>query len=229
MEVYLYCSYEHSRTGFFMTHLKDNQLLPITDVPEIVGDFFSYDRFRVLWYDMCSEDKKQFWKPKPEGMFFGIRNIFGEMADGRKCTANLLIITNADEIPDLRRIALSVLGDYPAFEGQFSGWLRAGGSSYELNIGAFSGWIDAYRKTDTLHRFISSKSRASNLLPWMQRAKDPYLETDLLRLAVYTSAWQDIQQTMGNGMAWRIKHPCALDVEEFENIFIREAPLWELL
>ena len=36
MEVYFYCSYEHSQKGFFMTKLMDGQLVPAGSVPEKV-------------------------------------------------------------------------------------------------------------------------------------------------------------------------------------------------
>lgn len=228
MEVYFYCSYEHSQKGFFMTRLVEGQLLPVETVPEKVEEFFSYDRFQVLWYDLCEREEQKLWKPQPNGAFFGLRNLRGEMADGRRCTANLLLIADTDEMTDLRRVALSVLGDYPEFERQFTGWLRVGGQSYELNTEAFSRWMASCTQAGHLERFAGPKSKASDLLFWMQRVEEPRIETELLRLAVYTSGWKDVQQVMGQGMAWKLKHPCALTPEEFENVFVREAPLWEL-
>lgn len=228
MEVYFYCSYEHSQKGFFMTRLVNGQLQPVEEIPEKAENFFSYDRFQVLWYDCCDEEEQKLWKPQPQGMFFGLRSLRGEMADGRRCTANMLMIADVEEITDLRRIALSVLGDYPAFERMFTSWLRVGGLSYELNTEEFSKWMETSAEADCLNRFAEPKSKASNLLFWMQRVEDPRVETELLRLAVYTSSWKDVQSVMGQGLAWRLKHPCALTPEEFENVFIREAPLWEL-
>lgn len=228
MEVYFYCSYEHSQKGFFMTRLESGELLPAETVPENVEAFFSFDRFQALWYDVCSQQEQTLWKPQPYGSFFGLRNLRGEMADGRRCTANLLLMADADEVTDLRRIALSVLGDYPKFQQQFTGWLRVGGHSYELNTQSFSRWMEACSHAGHLERFAGPNTRASHLLAWMQRVEEPKLATDLLRLAVYTSSWKDIQQIMGKGIAWKLKHPCALTPEEFEEVFIREAPLWEL-
>lgn len=228
MEVYFYCSYEHSQKGFFMTRLVSGELLPAETVPENVEAFFSYDRFQALWYDVCSQQEQKLWKPQPDGMFFGLRNLRGEMADGRRCTANLLLIADGEETTSLRRIALTVLGDYPAFQRQLTGWLRVGGHSYELNIQAFSQWMETCSHYGRLERLVQPETRAASLLAWMQRVEEPKLETDLLRLAVYTSGWKDIQQVMGKGIAWKLKHPCALTPEEFETVFIREAPLWEL-
>lgn len=228
MEVYFYCSYEHSQKGFFMTRLVDGQLHPVETVPANVEEFLSYDHFQALWYDLCDPKEQKLWKPLTSGMIFGLRNLRGEMADGRRCTANILWIADANEMPNLRRIALSVLGDYPAFERQFTGWLRVGGHSYELNTEAFSRWMASCTGANHLNRFAAPKSKAADLLFWMQRVEEPRVETELLRLAVYTGSWKDVRNVMGQGMAWKLKHPCALTPEEFDNIFIREAPLWEL-
>lgn len=228
MEVYFYCSYEHSQTGFFMTRLEDHALVQAVDVPEFAEEFFSYDRFQILWHDPCGKEDRKLWKPQPSGMFFGLRNLRGTMADGRRCTANLLFSAQDDEVPGLRRIALSVLGDYPEFQRQLTGWLRVGGASYELNTDAFLSWMERCKNAGHLTRFTDSRSRASQLLLWMQRRDAPRLETDLLRLAVYTSHWKDVQQVMGQGLAWKLKHPCALSPEEFEQLFVENAPLWEL-
>lgn len=227
MEVYFYCSYEHSQKGFFMTRLEGKQLQPVEAVPEPVEAFFSYDRFQVLWYDRCSAEQK-LWKPQPDGMFFGLRGLRGRMEDGRGCTANLLLTAGEEEMAHLRRLALTVLGDYPAFERQFTGWLRPGGLSYELNTEAFVSWMEGCGQAARLARFTDPKEKVSNLLLWMQRVEQPRLENELLRLAVYTSDWKDVQQVMGQGIAWKLKHPCALTPEEFEKEFVGKAPLWEL-
>lgn len=228
MEVYFYCSYEHSQKGFFMTRLADGQLMPVEDIPQKVEEFFSYDRFQILWYDLCEQETQKLWKPQPNGMFFGLRNLRGQMTDGRGCTANLLLFADSDEVAALRRIALSILGDYPAFERQFTGWLSVGGCSYELNTQAFCAWMDACSEASQLERYADPKSKAANLLFWMQRVEEPHIELELLRLAVYTGSWKDVQSVMGQRVAWMVKHPCALSPEEFESIFVREAPLWEL-
>ncbi len=228
MEVYFYCSYEHSQKGFFMTRLDNDRLVPVETVPETVESFFSYDHFQVLWHDLCGGSERKLWKPHPYGMFFGLRNLQGEMEDGRRCTANIVMVANFSEMAKLRRIALSILGDYPGFKRQLTGWLRIGGHSYELNTGAFTRWMESCAGAASLHRLAAPKSKASNLLSWMQRVEEPRLETELLRLAVYTSSWKDLQIVMGQGMAWKVKHPCALTPEEFEDVFINAAPLWEL-
>lgn len=228
MEVYFYCSYEHSQKGFFMTKLMDGQLVPAGSVPEKVEVFFSYDRFQALWYDLCTQENQKLFNPQPYGTFFGLRNLRGQMADGRGCTANMVIIADAYEMTALRRIALSVLGDYPAFERRLTSWLRVGGHSYELNLEAFCGWMDSCAAASRLDRFADAKSQASNLLLWMQRAEAPRMETELLRLAVYTGSWKDVREVMGQGMAWKLKPSCALSPDEFEDIFVGGAPLWAL-
>ena len=161
MEVFFYCSYEHSQKGFFMTRLVNGQLQPVETVPENVEAFFSYDRFQVLWYDFCDEEVQTLWRPQPRGMFFGLRNLRGEMADGRRCTANLLLIADADEMTDLRRLALTILGDYPTFERQFTSWLRVGGHSYELNTQAFCTWMEECSGASHLERYAGPGSQTT--------------------------------------------------------------------
>ena len=95
MDVYFYCSYEHSQKGFFMTQLVNRELRPVDAVPEIVESFFSYDRFQLLWHDLFVKEGQKLWKPQPNGMLFGLRNLRGEMADGRRCTANILLIADS--------------------------------------------------------------------------------------------------------------------------------------
>lgn len=227
MEVYFYCSYEHSQKGFFMTRLVNGQLTPAQTVPDKVREFFSYDRFQVLWYDSCESKDRKLWKPQPDGMFFGLRNLRGEMADGRRCTANMLLIAPGDEMTELRPVALAILGDYPKFQRQFTGWLSVGGDSYELDTEAFGRWMKGCRQALRMDGVTQTKSKVTELLFRMARTEQPRLETDLLRLAVYTSGWKDLQQVMGRGVAWKIKHPCALTPDAFEKLFITEAPLWQ--
>lgn len=212
-----------------MTRLEETGLCPAENAPDTVSDFFSYDRFQILWRDLCAPEKQTFFTPSPSGAFLGIRNLRGEMADGRRATVNLAFLANAYEMADLRRIALSVLGDFPAFRRQTLSWLSIGGvCSYEIRTDAFRKWMDHCRESGCLRRLASPKSRAAKLLLWMQRVEEPRFETDLLRLAVYTATWKDASATLGEGLAWKLKHPCALTPEEFETIFTDQAPLWEL-
>jgi len=212
-----------------MTRLEKTGLSPITDVPDTVRDFFSYDRFQILWRDLCPTGGQTFFRPIYRGAFLGIRNLRGEMADGRRATANLAFLADAEEETDLRRIALSVLGDFPSFNRKILSWLSVDSTfGYRINAEAFEGWMASARESGCLRRLAAPKSPAAKLLLWMQRVEEPRFESDLLRLAVYTSTWKAAAAALGGGLAWKLKHPCALTPEEFDTIFSAQAPLWEL-
>ena len=211
-----------------MTQLVENTLVPVNEIPNHVENFFSLDRFQILWYDVCDKSKKTFFKPMTNGSYFGVRNIFGKMADGRDITVNLFIIANEDEMSWLRKIALTILGDYPSFQRMLTSWFCIGGCSYELDVCKFTEWLENCRICKHLKRLAPAESKAVQILKWLRGIDLPATEWELLRLAVYTMNWKDIKTVMGNGITWKIKHPCLLSCEQFEQEFISKAPLWNL-
>ncbi len=212
-----------------MTKIENSELVPVENLPEFADAFFSYDRFQFLWYDICDAQKSNLWKPYTKGAFLGIRNLCGEMSDGRKCVANLAFIAEEEELSKLRRIALQILGNYSAFQRCLAGWLSVGGYSYELDIESFNQWLLRCMNATKLKLHALPNSKAVSMLRWMQRTEEAKLEFELLRLAVYTSHWKDIRYFTGDRAVWSLKHPNAVTPKEFENIFETDEQLWELM
>lgn len=230
MEIYFYCSYEHSRTGFFLTRLENEQLVPadFSLLPPVVEEFFSYDRFRFLWRELCDELEKPLSRPEITGSFCGIREMKGIMRDGRSGTVNMAIYADAHELTLMRRVVLSILGNIDAFRETLFQWLSAGGAcSYQLDGAAFRHWLDACGSCTHL-RPVSKQSAAADLLPVIQRTSPPRLERDLLRLAVCIRSWEELYGTMGSRLMWGLKPRCVLTEQEFIHAFSGHGPVWIL-
>lgn len=227
MEIYFYCSYEHSHTGFFLTRLENEQLVAadFSSLPPVVEDFFSYDRFRFLWRDLCHELEKPLEQPEITGSFCGIREMKGSMCDSRSGTVNMAIYAQVDELTLMRRVVLSILGDFDSFRGMLFQWLSAGGDSYQLDGAAFQRWLKECGSHTHL-RPVSKHSAAVELLPRLQRNTAPRLERDLLRLAVCTRSWKELSETMGSRLMWGLKPRCVLMEQEFTEAFSGHGPVW---
>lgn len=230
MEIYFYCSYEHSRTGFFLTRFENEQLVAadFSSLPPVVEEFFSYDRFRFLWRDLCYELEKPLDQPEIIGSFCGIREMKGIMRDGRSGTVNMAIYADAHELTLMRRVVLSILGDFDTFRGTLFQWLSAGGDcSYQLDGAAFQRWLEECGSRTHL-RPVSKQSAAASLLPNLQRNTTPRLERDLLRLAVCIRSWKELSETMGSRLMWGLKPRCVLMEQEFTKAFSGHGPVWTM-
>lgn len=230
MEIYFYCSYEHSRTGFFLTRFENEQLTAadFSSLPPVAEEFFSYDRFRFLWRDLCYELEKPLDQPEVIGSFCGIREMKGIMRDGRSGTVNMAICADAHELTLMRRVVLSILGDFDAFRGMLFQWLSAGGPcSYQLDGAAFRHWLEECGSRTQL-RPTSKQSVAVSLLPNLQRNTTPRLERDLLRLAVCIRSWKELSETMGSRLMWSLKPRCVLMEQEFTKAFSGHGPVWTM-
>lgn len=228
MEIYFYCSYENSSTGFFLTRLENEQLVAadFSSLPPVVEEFFSYDRFRFLWRDLCHELEKTLEQPEITGSFCGIREMKGNMRNGRSGTVNMAIYANANELTLMRRVVLSILGDFDAFREMLFQWLSAGGDcSYQLDGAAFRRWLEEC-SSHTHLRPVSKQSVAAGLLPSLQRNTPPRLERDLFRLAVCTRSWKELSETMGSRLMWGLKPRCVLMEQEFTKAFNGRDPVW---
>ena len=232
MNIYLYCSYEHSQYGFFLSSIEENGLQPVhswSTVPKCVTDFFSYDRFQILWRDLSAPQTSMFAKHEITGGFLGIRNMNGHMADGRKGTVNIAFFAEAHELTELRRVALSVFGDYGAFVGKIFGLLTVGGEcSYQLDTAAFQLWLGQCTQNNKLKKLRENDDAANQLLVYMQERDQVVVEPQLLHFAVSTSDWKTIYKTMGEHKLWYFKPKCVITIGEFEQIFRGQGPLWEL-
>jgi len=230
MEIYFYCSYEHSRTGFFLTRFENEQLVAadFSSLPPVVEEFFSYDRFRLLWRDLCYALEKPLDPPEITGSFCGIREMKGIMRDGRNGTVNMAIYADAHELTLMRRVVLSILGDFDTFRGTLFQWLSAGGDcSYQLDGTAFRRWLEECGSRTHL-RPVSKQSAAASLLPSLQRNTAPRWERDLLRLAVCIRSWKELCETMGSRLMWGLKPRCVLMEQEFTKAFSGHGPVWTM-
>lgn len=231
MEIYFYCSYEHSKRGFFLTRLEEDGLVPAEDggwhPPEVVWKFFSYDRYRFLWRDLCPPVDKPWQRPQCAGSFCGLRDLRGAMADGRSGTANLAFLAGSEEETLLRRTALAILADYSGFQAMIFRWLSVGEPcGYRLDVPAFRDWLRRCGSASRL-RLVEADSPAARLLPGLQRTEPPRLERDTLRLAACTCTWKEIYESMGSRSIWRRKPRCAITEEQFDAAF-SGGPVWTL-
>jgi len=229
MKIFFYCSYEHSQKGFFMTQVEGNTLIPAKNIPCEVSEFFSYDRYQVLWRDLPSAKGWSRRSRETEGSFLGIRNISGRNIENRKFVVNFCIIASKEEENRLRKAALTILGDYVKFEMQMLSWLKVGGEcSYELNFTAFSKWLEDCSSNNQLVPVKMERSAFKKLLPLLTRSKAPSSEKELLRLAVYTSSRDDIIKLMGDKRIWRSRLENLIGTSEFSTLFKDNSPLWEI-
>lgn len=234
MKIYFYCSYEHSQTGFFLSELIGQELVPAQweqgCLPTAVRDFFSIDRYRFLWTDLCASAEAPWLNPQPVGGFCGIRGLSGAMAGGRNCTVNLAFYASGEEeMVHLRRISLAILGSFDSFQTMLFESLNVGGPcSYQLDGDRFTRWLALNISANRLKLLVEPKDPAAKLLPYLQRPEPPKFETDLLHLAVCTCPWQEIYETKSNKLLWMRKPKCVLSVEEFRSAFTGRDPLWQL-
>lgn len=232
MEIYFYCSYEHSRRGFFLTRLEEDGLVPAEgegrQPPEAVREFFSYDRYSFLWRDLCPPVEKPWQRPQCTGSFCGVRNLRGAMADGRNGTVNLAFLAGPEEEALLRRTALSILADYGGFQSMIFGWLSVGEPcGYRLDAPAFWDWLRRCGGAGQLRRLAAEESPAARLLSLLQPAQPPRLERDTLRLAACTCTWNEIYEAMGGRLIWRRRPRRAITEEQFDAAF-SGGPVWTL-
>ena len=234
MDIYFYCSYEHSRTGFFMTKLEREALIPAVrpghTPPEAVRSFFSYDRFLLLWRDLCGQEPLPRRGIQISGSFFGLRSLTGVMSDGRSGVINLAFLAQpGEDAAALRRAALTILGDYDRFVRELFSMLRAGGDcGYELDTAAFGRWLDICRSARTLRPVCPRGKKALELLPRAVSREMPKRQTDLLHLAVCACLWEEVRGTLGDSLLWHFKPRCVLTPDQFSNTFQGGGALWEL-
>lgn len=231
MEIYFYCSYEHSRKGFFLTRLQGDTLVPAdgisgTAAPEQVRDFFSYDRFRILWRDFCAEEGGILF-PVPAMCFFGIRGLEGIMSD-RRASVNLAVTAGWDEFFSVKHFVLSVLGDFDAFSLKLLQCLSVGGKcGYELNREAFERyggeWFRKCAGTDMQaagRLCVPETDPAGALLLRLQKTDNvPKTERDLLHFAVCSMDWAAAVSGFEHKWLWKLPPKCVVNQEEFAEHF----------
>lgn len=229
MQCYFYCTYQHSPTGFFLSRLDGETLSPVKGGgPLTVREFFSYDRFRFLWRDFGRPAEYALGRPHRTGGFCGVRKLEGTLSDGRGSTANLIFLAPKAELPLLRKVALTILGDMDAFRTRLFSLLSVGGPcGYELNASAFRQWVADCGKAGNPQPRPDSAIWESRLFDKLCQDAPPRWERDFLRLACCTCKWSEVYHTMGNPLIWRIKPSRVLSEEEFSACFGRGA-VWRM-
>lgn len=220
MKVYFYCSYEHSKRGFFpvVAELADRDDCRIfaadgihgEEMPVEVNDFFSYDRFRILWRDYGGKEDGIF-RPSPEKTLFGIRDLTGKVSD-RSVIINLAFFS---EMPDkegvitVKDAVYAVMNAYSEFVKKIFEWFTIGGEhGYEIDCSGMYEWLLKKKKT------VEKKKDERKLADYTEGIT--WTERNLLHFAVIKTGWQEIASCMGNKLLWKVKPARVIEEEEFE-------------
>lgn len=238
MEIYLYCTYAGSRNGYVLTKLHDGCLVRAEQiVPAIVGDFFSYDRFRVLWMEGRNIPRlAEKTETGTKTLFFGARGLRGSMPGGRSVTSNIALLAEEGEEHCVRQAALAVIGDWNRFEKILSGMLSVGGDAgYELDSGAFFQWMQDCPSAGALQRRCGMFSLPAHVLSGAVKAERAGIKgvpkisavRNPVKFAVCTCSWENARSILGDAVGAGEKPGCVIDSRRFTQEFAEKAPLWE--
>lgn len=219
MDIYFYCSYEHSQKGFCMTKLEGNKLIQAGNIPTAVNEFFRYDKFAVLWRDFADTDI----------MFFGLRGLSGINTEGRRFDINMAITAGKDEFVALRRVALDCLGNLSRFQKMICSLFFVGGPcSYTLKEDEFNEYIKRCSRYTKINIINKQDKRIVKILPHFLRTENSSKDTELLRFAVYTGSRNDVTEMMGGSWRWRFNYVFVMSYTEYMSLFMNNDMLWEL-
>lgn len=238
MEIYLYCTYAGSRNGYVLTKLHDGCLVRAEQtVPAMVGDFFSYDRFRVLWMEGRSIPRlAEKAETGTKILFFGARGLRGSMPGGRSVTSNIALLAEEGEEHRVRQAALAIIGDWNRFEKILSGMLSVGGDAgYELDSGAFFQWMQECPSAGALQRRCGMFSLPAHVLSGAVKAERAGIKgvpkisavRNPVKFAVCTCSWENARSILGGAVGAGEKPGCVIDSRRFTQEFAEKAPLWE--
>lgn len=224
MKLYFLCSYELFRKGFYLTRMEGEQLVSADGEgkeapPDCIRNFFSYDRFKILWRDYCDDEKESLVLPSPEYSMLGVRNLEGTMS-GRKAYVNLALLAEREEFDALRDIALEILGDFDSFSQRIFQCLKVGGEcGYDLNSEEMRIWRKQCRE-GSVKVCVPEEDPAGNLLRMLQdRERKQKTQRDLLHFAVCTTEWKAAIPSMGPKWVWLLQPRRVLDEEQFREMF----------
>lgn len=220
MELFLYCSYTHSRRGFVLTRLKGNELVPASLIDaqgggeKILERFFSYDVFRILWQEFSDYSRIPLL-PGTGGAIFGIRGLKGKISD-REGVINFAILANKNEIQQLEKMAAGILSDPDGFGLALSRCLFVGGiCGYQADIGRLRELLQSIRREDVPEAFQSA---------WENKGI-AYSVRNQLRFAVYVGTWEQVVTYMQPQWLWKSCPKQAYDQEKFAKLLGRN--IWE--
>lgn len=211
MELYLYCSYANAKRGFFLTRLEENGLVSAdlsaaaSPGEQLADSFLSYDVFRALWMEYPAESRALF--PSPAGGLLGLRGLRGQFSQ-RNGVVNLVLLADAEELEKLENMAAFLMSDLDSFSQRLCACLSIGGPwGYQAD-------------SEALTHLLEETGRASGTLPPGARPRQEIRsKRDLLRLAVYTGAWDRAAEQLGGGLLWRLPPRQALNQEEFARLY----------
>ena len=220
MDIYLYCSYENSSRGFYLTRLEGNILVAenLADSEDrcgqLVDRFFTYDDFRILWQEIPKSNTHPFF-PAAECGMFGIRGLQGYISE-RRAVGNLAIAAGADELPMLGNIAAGIITNTDAFGPAFFNCLSVGGPC------GYSADAEALR---TLIGDLGRNAPDEKNIPYamrelLRRSDKSRLLSDrgLLRFAVYVATWEQAAERLKPRWLWKTRPARAFSITEFEEI-----------
>ncbi len=217
MKVYFYCSYEHSVKGFFPLCVTEDGVTPCEgDVDKDVWDFFSYDRFKVLWREFPEKKGVKLF-PEPEKSIFGIRGLNGNIS-GRSGVVNMAIAADQDELGSMEKIALSILDCYEEFTKMIFSFVSIGGEAgYDVDKERLFGYLKEL-KVSKETKSGKSKDKKAKLVRKLMDRQGIVTERDLLRFGVCTDLWKTISPHFGGKLLWGRCPWNVLDEVEFEEL-----------
>lgn len=230
MEIYLYCSYEQSQKGFTLTKIEGDRLVPCPQAPDIVGDFFYYDRYQVLWRELPSEHQPSKREIAVSGGFFGIRGLKGRIQGDRWGSANIAFwARDPMDLVALRRISMGILGDVDGFTVLLLRQLSIGGEAgYQLDVASLLSRLESFTQSSLIRLQVNSDHPVMGVLPNLQRIEAARTSTELVRLAVCSSDWEGLTAKSKSGFWHRRQYNPLLTPEEFQAVFTGHGPIWEL-
>ncbi len=226
MQIYLFCSYEHSQKGFYMTRLENGVLVPAigrdTNAPGAVREFFSYERYFALYRQNCAGDQPIM--PNSTGSFFGLRHLEG-LIDGRKATANLAILAEAGEFAALRQSALTILGDVEAFRRSLFAALHIGGPcGYEADEKLAAFFQNAQRPGAFSLRVPANDPAAEVFAGLQKAAPNALTQLGSLHFALLSASWDEVAPTLGT--LFRFKKPKTVWDSDKRPLLLSRGALW---
>lgn len=225
MDIYLYCSYENAKRGFYLTRLEDSGLVAGKlsgsegKCEKLVDRFFMYDDFHILWQEVPRSDPFPFFSTA-DGGIFGVRGLRGEIS-GRKAVGNVALIAGKDELSLLENTAVRIISDIGSFAPALFKCLSVGGPcGYGADAEALRALFDKLGKKKPNDINLPDAMREI-----LQRSGENKLTSDrrLLRFAVYVATWEQAVEHMKPRWLWKVCPTQAVSTEKFAELMRRKS------
>lgn len=224
MDMYLYCSYEHSDKGFFLTRMEEKTVRPCSlshsssKGKRLIHQFFNNDCFNILWLETMKSNRT--FPPygndvRITGGIFLIRNLQGSISD-RRGIANFAVYAREDELSELNAAALNVLKNKDYFTEKLFSYLSVGGEyGYEADCGAI-------RDLLSCHSFRLAGDEPSDAAKLLLKAAEPHkiiTGREVMRFGVLSGSWQSALEFFHPSLVWRSCPSRVIDEEKFRTLF----------